>query len=204
MSHGPLNSTEQQLERAEAEAVLAAEMFKRAPSLRQILAYVCKLYFDGEASKIKEYNIAVEALGRGADFDPNEETIVRVEASRLRKRLREYYLTEGASHSIQLCLPKTGYVPQFIARPAREVPSDVRDAEGPAAGSQTTVNSGWRSRKKLLGVTLAAALFLAIAAVFLLFHDGGKSAQKAEQVRASRTTPPAQTDAIPGEATAVR
>jgi hypothetical protein len=129
-------TVDQRQERAEVEAVLASEMFRRAPTLRQILAYVCQQYFLGEAARIKEYNIAVEALGRSPDFDPTDDTIVRVEASRLRKRLTEYYATEGSSHTIQIQLAKSGYVPQFVPRPSTE------EAAAPADGSIVSPEQG--------------------------------------------------------------
>src|SRR3989441_8321137 len=88
-------------ERRELEAVLASGIFHRAPNLAQLLTYVCAKYFEGSAEQIKEYNIAVDALGRPADFDQKRDSIVRVEAHRLRKRLREYYDAEGADHKLR-------------------------------------------------------------------------------------------------------
>src|SRR6266699_5323826 len=92
-------------ERLELEAILASGIFHRAPNLAQVLTYVCTKYFEGGAEQIKEYNIAVEALGRPADFDQKRDSIVRVEAHRLRKRLRQYYEGEGASHKVQIIVP---------------------------------------------------------------------------------------------------
>src|SRR5262249_23134891 len=77
-------------EKAELKAVLESKLFARAPSLVQFLSYVCQKYFDGLTSEIKEYNIAVEAFGRSSDFHQKEDPIVRVEANRLRKRLKQY------------------------------------------------------------------------------------------------------------------
>ena len=58
-----------QAERAELEAVLNSRIFNRAPSLANFLTYVCRCYFDGNVEDLKEYSIAVEALGRPPDFD---------------------------------------------------------------------------------------------------------------------------------------
>lgn len=57
---------------------------------------ICERYFEG-AHKVKEYDIAVEALGRRAEFDPKSDSIVRVEAHRLRNRPKEYYEHDVAS-----------------------------------------------------------------------------------------------------------
>jgi hypothetical protein len=115
-----------QEEKAELEAIFASGIFSRAPGLARMLQYVCTKYFEGQSDQIKEYNIAVEALGRPADFDQKRDSIVRVEAHRLRKRLSDYYRGEGASHRIRIELPSGQYVPQFLVTepalpPGREI-----------------------------------------------------------------------------------
>jgi hypothetical protein len=169
-------------QRSEVESVLGAEMFKRAPSLSQILAYVCEQHFAGAAEKIKEYNIAVEALGRGAEFDPSADTIVRVEASRLRKRLAEYYAAEGANHKLEIRLAKSGYVPQFVPRRAPEDTPVEAGAEPPAAmtsgglsspvggSASDTQPAGPKLSRRVLLTTFAVVviLILVAAALYLL------------------------------------
>ena len=100
--------------KAELDAILSSGLFAHAPSLAQFLSYICTKCLDGEINQIKEYSIAVEALGRTPDFDQKRDSIVRVEAHRLRKRLRQYYEEEGAGHSIQIVIPAGQYVPQFV------------------------------------------------------------------------------------------
>src|SRR5690242_6981237 len=101
-------------ERNEFRVVLNSGVLNRAPNLEHLLTYVCNRYFEGEAEQIKEYNIAVEGLGRLAGFDPKRDSIVRVEAYRLRKRLREYYEGQGAGHLLRIEIPSGQYVPQFL------------------------------------------------------------------------------------------
>jgi hypothetical protein len=103
-------------EKRELEAVLASGIFNRAPNLALLLTYVCARYFEGAAEQIKEYNIAVDALGRPADFDQKRDSIVRVEAHRLRKRLREYYDADGAAHTLRIDIPPGQYAPRFVMR----------------------------------------------------------------------------------------
>ena len=119
-----------QAERAELEAVLSSEAFARSPIVAQMLKYICERHFSGQSHEIKEYNIAVDAFGRQPNFDQTRDSIVRVEAHRLRKRLQEYYQQQGASHQIQIILPPGNYVPQFIRRiepgePPAEVTPEV-------------------------------------------------------------------------------
>jgi len=96
--------------------VLASGIFDRAPSLAQVLAYVCEKYFDGSAQDIKEYSIAVDALGRSPEFDQKKDSIVRVQVHRLRERLAEYYAKDGASHGVHIVIPQGQYVPSFVVR----------------------------------------------------------------------------------------
>src|ERR1044072_6986223 len=103
-------------ERQELDVILASGIFNRAPNLAHLLTYVCTQYFQGTGEQIKEYNIAVEALGRPANFDQKRDSIVRVEAHRLRKRLQEYYTSEGADHQLHIALPPGNYVPQFVQK----------------------------------------------------------------------------------------
>ena len=105
-------------ERQELETILASGIFHRAPNLEQLLTYVCAKYFEGTAEQIKEYNIAVDALGRPVDFDQKRDSIVRVEAHRLRKRLREYYDADGADHTLHIDIPPGQYAPRFVPRGA--------------------------------------------------------------------------------------
>jgi hypothetical protein len=111
------------------QALIASGIFTKAPSLALLLGYVCNKYFEGQANQIKEYSIAVEALGRPASFDPKQDSIVRVEAFRLRKRLKQYYENEGAGHHVRIVVPSGQYVPQFL-----ENGRSASNGEAPDAG----------------------------------------------------------------------
>ncbi len=100
-------------EKAELEAILSSKLFTRAPSIAKLLSYLCRKYFDGEADQIKEYTIAVELYERSPDFHSKEDPIVRVEATRLRTRLKEYYQSEGKDHPVQITVPLGQYTPSF-------------------------------------------------------------------------------------------
>lgn len=72
----------------------------------------------GEGAKLKAYTIAVEALGRGADFDPQQDPIVRVEAGRLRRALQQYYAGAGVTDLIAIEVPRGRYIQTFRYRRA--------------------------------------------------------------------------------------
>jgi hypothetical protein len=117
-----LETAQFQSERAELDAILSSGIFGRAPHLVRFLTYICEQYFEGRADQIKEYTIGVEALGRGPDFDPKKDSIVRVEAHRLRRRLSEYYGAAGSGHAIRITIPNGQYIPQFVAQSEASTP----------------------------------------------------------------------------------
>jgi hypothetical protein len=121
-------------ERLELQTVLATAL-NRSSNMKRLLLYICDRYFCGQAADIKEYSIAVDAFGRSPEFDPAVDSIVRVEAFRLRVKLARYYQQKGARQRVQIVLPAGGYVPQFIHLPADEVLAS--DNEGPLHTLQT-------------------------------------------------------------------
>ena len=100
-------------ERAELQAVLHSPVFARSPALSHLLSYLCEKTFVGETDQIKEYSVALDVFDRSDAFDQDTDSIVRVQANRLRKRLSEYYAAEGAGHAIHLTIPVGQYVPSF-------------------------------------------------------------------------------------------
>src|SRR5262245_56622956 len=81
--------------RQHLEAVLASRQFTPSPRLSGFLRYVVEKTLGGEGQEIKEYLVATEVYRRSVDYDPQIDSTVRVEASRLRAKLREYYLDGG-------------------------------------------------------------------------------------------------------------
>src|ERR1044071_3928892 len=93
--------------------LLARTTFQKADRRRALLRFVVDAALDRPAAEIKESVIAVEAFGRSPSFDPKADPIVRVEAGRLRTRLKTYYDSEGVHDTILINLPKGGYTPEF-------------------------------------------------------------------------------------------
>lgn len=102
--------------RAQLDRILASAAFASGGRARSFLRFVVERALAGRAAEIKEAVIAVEALGRPPSFDPKADPIVRVEAGRLRDRLRTYYGAEGEADALLIDLPKGGYVPRFAER----------------------------------------------------------------------------------------
>lgn len=102
--------------RAELERILASKGFASAGRLSRLLRYVVDKTLANEADQLKEYAVGIEVFDRDAKYDPRLDSIVRVEAGRLRSRLDEYYNGEGAASPIRITLPRGGYVAQFEQR----------------------------------------------------------------------------------------
>lgn len=132
--------------------MLESETFKRSPKISRLLSYLCEKYFQGNASGIKEYSIAVDALGRDARFDPQQDAIVRVETYHLRKRLKQYYASEGRDSRLQIVLPAGQYQPTFVAKP-------VSPANDPSALDGNKKTAGFRRKGVALGLGLVVVTF---------------------------------------------
>ena len=108
----------------EAERILASRSFARSERLRRFLRFVVDSALEEKQEQLKEYVLGVEVYQKTADFDPRLDSTVRVEASRLRAKLREYYEAEGRDDPVRIELPKGAYVPLF----RRAEPSALRRA----------------------------------------------------------------------------
>jgi predicted ATPase len=93
--------------------ILRSEAFSNAPSLVKFLRHVVEHTLEGNTEELKEYSLGVEVFGRGEAFDPRTDTIVRVQARRLRSKLEDYYDAEGQADPIIIELPKGRYAVTF-------------------------------------------------------------------------------------------
>ena len=105
--------------RAQLERILASEVFSRSEHLRRFLSYIVEQSLAGQGHSLKESVLAHELYGKGADFDGGIDSIVRVDARRLRDKLREFY--EGRSDPVLISLPKGSYVPVFEGNSASPI-----------------------------------------------------------------------------------
>jgi hypothetical protein len=148
-------------QRAELEAVLQSKYFARAPILAHLLSYLCEKLFAGESLQIKEYSIGVEAFNRGAAFDQESNSVVRVQANRLRHRLAEYYAGEGASHSLRITIPLGQYVPRFESAASPPTPLPATEGTGTFPSTRTPRRfSNWWVAAAIVLVLLGAGNLL--------------------------------------------
>ena len=99
--------------RAALERVIASAALRDSTRLTAFLCFVVEATLRGERHRIKEYTVAVEALGKGENFDPQTDPIVRITAGRLRRALERYYAADGATDLVVIDIPRGHYVPTF-------------------------------------------------------------------------------------------
>jgi len=106
--------------RAELDRILASGSFRGSPPLRRFLRYTVEHSLHGEADQLKEYRLGLDVFGRCSSYEPQKDPIVRLEARRLRAKLREYYEDEGRQDPVVISVPKGGYAATFVAKGHRE------------------------------------------------------------------------------------
>jgi TolB-like protein/Flp pilus assembly protein TadD len=95
------------------ERVCQSRPFMRSKQLQRLIRFIVEETRAGRGARLKEYVLGVEVFGRPADFDPRIDSIVRVEARRLRAALHAYYSEEGRSDAVVIDLAKGSYAPTF-------------------------------------------------------------------------------------------
>jgi hypothetical protein len=150
--------------RRQLEIILASPVFHGSRRCQQFLKCVCEKSLAGEAASLKERTIAIEVFGRQPESDLAEDTIVRVGAREVRKRLAQYYVTpEGAAAEVRIDLPPGSYVPEFrLANLARI--EEVPVVDTPVASLP---------RRKRLAVICTGAVAVAALTVFAVVKLSG-------------------------------
>ena len=138
-------------QREEVQRILQSAQFRRAPKLQRFLELVCDYHFQDRSAEINEFTIATQAFGKGPDFEPSEDSLVRVQAREIRRRLREYYQGEGKASRLILDIP--------IGR-LRSGVHLARRRQPPAARRAPSLRSAWLI---LTGTVLACAALLIAA-----------------------------------------
>ncbi|MEA2078869.1 MAG: hypothetical protein U9P00_03260, partial [Pseudomonadota bacterium] len=109
----PLSPRDEALIRDELDKILSSKRFVNANRISNLLRYVVEETLAGRRDRIKAFSIAQEVFDRDVNFDPQRDPIVRVEASRLRKCLVDYYQSPGLDPTFRIDIPKGGYAPTF-------------------------------------------------------------------------------------------
>jgi tetratricopeptide (TPR) repeat protein len=167
--------------RAELERLLSDSRFHVTDRAVSILRYLAEHLFQGQQEGVKAYAIAVDVLGRPSNFDPAIDPIVRIEVSRLRSALNQYYEAYAAETSVELQLPKGRYLAVFLRSSAmpRHILDDTKAIvemprarlrpapaqEPPTVSRQNARQShGWK-----LSLVVAAAAAVAVSVGLVVY-----------------------------------
>ena len=138
--------------RTQVDKIIASSEPKISPRLQELLSYIVEESLAGRAGQIKGLTIAQAVFSAGENFDPEANSIVRVEAGRLRRRLAEYYVTTGSDDPIIVDIPKGSYVPRFTRNPKTvEASKPARDQSRSAISTKYF----WMTASVLLAVIVA-------------------------------------------------
>src|SRR5688572_30792453 len=171
----------QDTERQELER--AIELLGRSTRPGRLLEYLGAKYFQQQEGQLTEFTIATEVFGRSAkNFDPTSDAVVRVEAHRLRKKLKEIYERDSRAQGLHISLPAGTYVPKFTAATSAATSGEA-SAEASNAGPVGLARIPLRSWSLVLGAVLA------VIVVVIATND------PAPKVPASVATTPAATSA---------
>ena len=118
--------------RRELEALLSQPPLDGSNRLKRFLRYIIDETLEGRSARLSGYTIALDVFDKGEDFDPALDSVVRVEASRLRRRINQHYAETERIPDVKITLPKGTYVPTFERA---NVPD--RPAPAPEAAPQT-------------------------------------------------------------------
>lgn len=135
--------------RSEMARIFAAPQFERAPVMRRLLSYLVAQTLAGNGERLKAYTIAVDALGRDADFDAKQDSYPRVQVGRLRKLLDDFYAAQDTRSAIRIHIPKGAYAVDF----------------GAVEGDRNTPLRDWKLQEKAARLPLTEGVRLVIVAI---------------------------------------
>jgi len=143
---------------SQIEKLNRSSVLRGSESLCKLLKYLGEHSLDAPGTSLKEYQIATEVFGRPTDFDSRVDSTVRVQTSRLRSKLAEYYAGDGALDRLVIEIPKGAYSLTYHVRSAVETPPPAAAAV-PSAPPRRSYPISW----PFLSVVAAAAVVVVVA-----------------------------------------
>jgi hypothetical protein len=154
------------------ERVLSSPQLKRAARLREFLLYVGQKSIKDGLDQIHEQQIGANVFGRPADYDTSLDNIVRVNASELRKRIEDYFESDGGSETLIMEIPRGSYKPVFRQR-AIELKNHPAEVVAAMIGSQPTADAVPKAtptrmvERRLLMLAAGLIVALSVSCFFL-------------------------------------
>jgi len=140
------------------DKVLQSDGFQSSPNASAFLSFVVERTIANEADTIKGYTIAVDSLGRPESFNPQEDPLVRVLATRVRSALDDYYAADGKEEAFRIDLPKGKYVPRLIPNRVATSEKSELDVRKPLSWRARLARYGRSSQGVYTSILLVALL----------------------------------------------
>ena len=156
------------------DIILKSRSFERATASRQFLAYL----WTHQKEELSEYTLALEALGRRPDFDPKIDATVRVQVSRLRQRLHDFYQSyEATLCPVLLTIPVGTHQLQIIYREMLPTPQAAQEPRVEAPVSLEPVLQATRLTYLFGGLTTCLLIVILTMVYFQLRGTGTRVAE---------------------------
>lgn len=186
---------------AALDRILASKAFASAPRQQALLRHIVVETIEGRGDRLKEFSLAVDVFGRSSTFDPRLDSIVRVQASRLRTQLADYFTGDGAAETVRIEVPAGGYVAAFTrpitgvaapapvkATPARPVTDDTLsepplEKARPPPKQKRALPAPLAGKPWLLPVLLGAASITLLLLVYVAVGNQRPAANQQAMVR---------------------
>lgn len=135
--------------REQVDRILTSDAFAQSQRRQSFLSYIVTEMLAGRGERLKAYSVAIDVFDREKSFDSAANPLVRIEASRLRDKLRAYYAREGAHDTVRIDLPKGSYAPliefreaaSFNPPPANDALPDAEAAAATAPAHATSISA---------------------------------------------------------------
>ncbi len=144
------------------EKLVNSQALHGSESLRKLLLYLAQQTLDHPGTPVKEHQIATEVFGRSSDFDPQVDSLVRVQAGRLRSKLAAYYETEGVDDHVVVDIPKGSYALSFHHRPKGQTRAHAN------GWTDTGTRDAWLIPKRAGTMVLGLSILLSAAVVAII------------------------------------
>ena len=168
------NAPDPSVVKQELRRLIESPGLQQAESLRLLLSYLVEQSLDHPQEHVKEYQIAVDVFRRPGSFDPRLDSTVRVQTSRLRIKLIEYYATTGIHDPLVIEIPRGAYSAIFRARTPEAAAAPATTVPLPAAPEPTAPATAPPKKVRDLSWLPAAGVIGALAvglATGLLFSN---------------------------------
>jgi hypothetical protein len=165
------------------QRIVVSRSMGRSQLLSEFLLYICDRHLRNQSAELTEQRIGVHVFGRSEGYNSNDDNIVRNYARTLRKRVEDYFATEGKHEDLKLEIPRGAYVPVFYSRSPEEStqtanPSGGNDP-GPSLVEETPREQPLLSAKNLARPVRSfilypvALCFILAAAIAIYFSVRG-------------------------------